>query len=89
MVFACAMKVYSGFSSRRFTSDLRTAYSDGLVASTPHFNSVGNYLTDAALTPLLKGLISCCSIVLTRYAIVGDIHRKDTERTHEAMPLVG
>jgi len=64
MVFACAMKVYSGFSSRRFTSDLRTAYSDGLVVSKPHFNSVSNYLTDAALTPLLKELITLSSLPL-------------------------
>jgi hypothetical protein len=40
MVFASAFKVYVGFSSRRFTSDLRAAFVDGFVNSTPHFNSV-------------------------------------------------
>ena len=46
MVFASVYKVYVGFSSRRFTSDLRDAFVDGHVNSTPHFNSVSRYLSD-------------------------------------------
>ena len=57
MVFASVFKVYTGFSSRRFTSDMREVYETGLVASTPHFNSVSNYLASPELTPLLKTLI--------------------------------
>ena len=62
MLFAIAYKVYTGFSSRRFTSDLRDAKTDGLVASTPHFNSVTNYLANPEMTPLLKHLITVSSL---------------------------
>jgi hypothetical protein len=58
MVFASAFKVYVGFSSRRFTSDLRDAYANGLIDSRPHFNSVSNYLANPQLTDILKGLIT-------------------------------
>jgi hypothetical protein len=44
MLFASDYEVYVGFSSRRFTSDLREAVVDGLVNTTPHFNSVSNYI---------------------------------------------
>jgi len=57
MVFATTLKVYSGFSSRRFTTDIRAAMEAGLVDRAPHFNSVSNYLADPELTPLLKSLI--------------------------------
>ena len=73
MLFASAYKIYTGFSSRRFTSDLRDAKADGLVASTPHFNSVTNYLADPNMTPLLKHLVSMSSLPLkaveTEFAI--------------------
>lgn len=64
MLFASAYKVYTGFSSRRFTSDLRDAKTDGLVASTPHFNSVTNYLDDPNMTPILKHLVMVSSLPL-------------------------
>jgi len=64
MIFASAYKVYTGFSSRRFTSDLRDANTDGLVASTPHFNSVTNYLADPNMTPILKHLVMVSSLPL-------------------------
>lgn len=49
MVFAAALKIYCGFSSRRFTTDLRDAQANGLIKSTPHFNSVSLYLSDPQL----------------------------------------
>jgi transposase len=64
MLFASVFKVYVGFSSRRFTSDLRDAFVDGLIDSTPHFNSVSRYLSDPQLTDLLKGLITASSLPL-------------------------
>jgi transposase len=64
MAFAAAFKVYVGFSSRRFTSDLREAYADGLIDSTPHFNSVSRYLSDPALTSVLKNLVTVSSLPL-------------------------
>ena len=64
MVFAAAYKVYVGFSSRRFTCDLREAYADGLIDSTPHFNSVNRYLANPDLTDVLKELVSISSLPL-------------------------
>ncbi len=64
MVFASAYKVYVGFSSRRFTSDLREAYTAGLIDSRPHFNSVSNYLAKPELTEILKSLITASSLPL-------------------------
>jgi hypothetical protein len=64
MVFASVFKVYVGFSSRRFTSDLRGAYTNGLIDSKPHFNSVSNYLSSPELTDVLKELITASSLPL-------------------------
>lgn len=55
--FAACYKIYSGFSARRFMTDLRTAKEDGLIGAAPHFNSVLNYLENPALTPTLKSMI--------------------------------
>ena len=64
MVFASAFKVYTGFSSRRFTSDMREVRDMGLISSTPHFNSVSNYLANPELTPILKSLVTLSSLPL-------------------------
>src|SRR5918997_6062188 len=64
MVFASVYKVYVGFSSRRFTSDLREAFVEGFVNSTPHFNSVSNYMAKPELTSILKELITASSLPL-------------------------
>jgi hypothetical protein len=64
MVFASVFKVYVGFSSRRFTCDLRDAYTDGLIDSRPHFNSVSRYLSDPNLTDILKELVAVSSLPL-------------------------
>lgn len=64
MTFSAVYKVYCGFSSRRFTSDLRDAYADGLVDSTPHFNSVSRYLANPVLTPILREFVTISSLPL-------------------------
>jgi transposase len=64
MVFASAYKVYVGFSSRRFTSDLRDAFVEGRINTTPYFNSVSRYLSDPQLTDVLKELITASSLPL-------------------------
>jgi len=61
MVFAAVYKVYVGFSSRRFTSDLQDAFVEGHIGSTPHFNSVNRYISDPQLTDVLKELITASS----------------------------
>lgn len=65
MAFAAAYKVYSRFSSRRFTSDLRAAEVDGLIDKAPHFNSVLRYMASPELTPVLAHLVQVSSLPLT------------------------
>src|SRR5919202_4411660 len=64
MLFASVYKVYCGFSSRRFTTDLREAFVEGLVNSMPSFNSMSNYLAKPELTDILKSLITASSLPL-------------------------
>lgn len=64
MVFSAAYKVYSGFSGRRFMSDLSDAHERGYLSRLPHYNSMFNYLDDEALTPILKNLIATSSLPL-------------------------
>ncbi len=64
MAFASVFKVYTGFSSRRFTSDMGEATTLGLIAKTPHFNSVSNYLASPELTPILKSLVTLTALPL-------------------------
>lgn len=64
MAYAAAFKVYSRFSSRRFSSDLREAHGRGLISRVPHFNSVSNYLSSPALTPVLQDLITAAALPL-------------------------
>jgi len=64
MVFACTYKVYSRFSSRRFMTDLNDARDRGLIASSPHFNTVCSYMANPALTPLLQSLVGLSALPL-------------------------
>lgn len=64
MAFAATFKVYSRFSSRRFSSDMRDAQGRDLIRQAPHFNSVTNYMRDGALTPILHGLIDASALPL-------------------------
>ena len=56
-VYAAIFKVYSGFSARRFTTDLEAAKELGHISKTPHFNSVLNVLDSEEATPILMDLI--------------------------------
>lgn len=73
MVYASAFKVYTGFSSRRFNTDLLDANTQGAIGTAPHFNSVLRYLASEELTPLLKNLVTASSLPLkaleTRFAV--------------------
>ncbi len=64
MIYACTFKVFSGFSSRRFTSDLREAQARGFISKVPHFNSVTGYMAKPELTPILQDLIALSSLPL-------------------------
>jgi transposase len=63
-LFASTLKVYSTFSARRFMSELREAHERGYIGKVPHFNSVLNYLDDASVTPILRGLITASALPL-------------------------
>jgi transposase len=56
-VFAATMKVYTGFSGRRATTDIRDCADRGHVASAPHYNSIFRCLGDTATTETLVRLI--------------------------------
>src|SRR5262249_20451597 len=64
MVFSCIYKVYEGFSSRRFMSDLREAQTHDHIYTAAHFNSVSRYLANPALTELLSQLVTVSSLPL-------------------------
>ena len=57
MVYAGALKVYSGFSSRRFGSDIEEAARNEYIDQAPSFNSLNRYISDEALTPVITDLI--------------------------------
>lgn len=65
MMFACVYKIYSTFSSRRFTTDLIEAHQKGYLEKLPHFNSVLRYLDNEMLTPYLQMLIEESSLPLS------------------------
>ena len=64
MVFACVYKVYEGFSSRRFMSDLREAQKQDHIHKAAHFNSVSRYLATPALTDTFSHLVTLSSLPL-------------------------
>lgn len=64
MVFCSVFKVFSLYSGRRFSSDMKMAKEYGLITKEPHYNSVFNYLQKPELTPLLKDLITKSSLPL-------------------------
>lgn len=64
MLFACAFKVYSGFSSRRFNSDVVDAYQKGFIDAKPSYASVNRYMANPALTANIKALIELSALPL-------------------------
>jgi transposase len=64
MVFACALKVYTTVSSRRFACDLKDAFDCGYLSMLMNSVSVCAYLENEALTPVLQSLIVRSSLPL-------------------------
>ena len=50
MVLVGAIKVYSGFSARRFNCDVREAHKQGFIEAAPSFTSVNRYISDISPT---------------------------------------
>ena len=57
IVFGASIKVYSIMSGRRAMTDVRRAYTDGLMAKVPSYATVMRYLEKDALTEVLITLI--------------------------------
>jgi transposase len=64
MVFACALKVYTTVSSRRFACDLKDAHRGGYLSRLMNSVSVCAFLENDLLTPVLKNLIVQSSLPL-------------------------
>lgn len=64
MAFACCLKIYSGLSGRRLTSELEMARQQGYLLKTPHFNTVLGSLNNEELTPVLQELVKLSSLPL-------------------------
>jgi hypothetical protein len=56
-VFASVMKVYTTFSGRRATTDIRDCADNGFIADAPHYNSIFRTLGDEATTEVLTRLV--------------------------------
>jgi transposase len=64
MVFASALKVYTTFSLRRFTSDMREAKGNGHIEKVPYYSTVSRYMNKKEMTPILHNLIKMTSLPL-------------------------
>jgi len=64
MVFACALKVFTTLSSRRFACDLEDAHQRGYLSGLMNSVSVCAYLESELLTPVLQELIVRSSLPL-------------------------
>jgi len=64
MVFACCLKTYLDFSSRRTESDLKLAQQLGYITHTPHFNTILKYLKNPIMKEILTKLITISSLPL-------------------------
>lgn len=56
-IFSAAMKVYTTFSGRRASTDIRGCAERGHIADAPHYNSIFRCLESEATTPILVRLI--------------------------------
>jgi transposase len=64
MIFACCMKIYLNFSSRRTESDLKIAQQLGYISHAPHYNTILQYLNKPELKPILTSLVEFSAMPL-------------------------
>jgi hypothetical protein len=65
--YLACYKVYEGVSTRRFMSDVQTAYRSGFVSCEPHFNSIINAFRDEDITQVMLDLIDQTSRPLREF----------------------
>jgi transposase len=72
-VFSMVFKVYSTFSARRFSSDLREAHARGYLSRSVPGLKAAIFMENPAFTPILKGLVARSALPLraveTEFAI--------------------
>jgi transposase len=64
MVYSSVMKVFTTFSLRRFMSDMQIAREKGYIESNPCYASVGHFMQDKEITPILAGIVTMTSLPL-------------------------
>lgn len=64
MLFGSIMKVYTGFSLRRFMSDMQIAREMGLVEVVPSYSSISNFMNKEEIKPILDELIKTSALPL-------------------------
>lgn len=64
MLFGSVMKVYTGFSLRRFMSDMKIAKEMGLVENVPCYSSLSNFMNKEEIKTILENLITLSSLPL-------------------------
>ena len=64
MIFACCLKTYLDFSSRRSESDIKLAKELGYIDHTPHFNTILKYFRKTEMKKILMKLIQLSSLPL-------------------------
>jgi len=64
MVYACCLKTYLDFSSRRSESDIRLACELGYIDHVPHFNTILKYLRKPEMKKVLLKLIQLSALPL-------------------------
>jgi len=64
MLFGSIMKTYTGFSLRRFMSDMKIAKEFGLIYKVPCYSSLSNFMNKAEVKQILEQLIIISSLPL-------------------------
>lgn len=74
MVFSSALKVYSTFSLRRFSTDMKDAKEKGYIEKVPYYPTVARYMESQGLTQVITDLIKTSSLPLRNVESSFDIN---------------
>ncbi len=64
MIFSSTLKVFTTFSLRRFSTDMKTAQEKGFIKKVPYYSTVARYIENEELTPIIEQLIKVSSLPL-------------------------
>lgn len=64
MLFGCVMKIYTGFSLRRFMSDMKISKEMGLINKIPCYSSLSNFMNKKEIKSVIEELIITSSLPL-------------------------